>query len=598
MSSPDCTSSSDYGRKLDQSTQEGPELLAQSPSQDHMYPRPDLANITYYLQPQTTPTPSFPASPLGGRNSGGGAASGLDDDNEPFAVLYDIEAKTHTPFGSSPAALASFLVHDIEQRACILFIRGWASPEWLNAISNKFSMSPELYRRHLQDNMLLRPAGRDFFLGPSLLPSATAKVFQLTIPTICARNVSCESCEPEDLQVDRQLEAEAMGAYCKQFRVRARTADSIVRKCLLFSRKHYVVEQKITIEVNAPGVNLRAVVWLDSGRDLSECIEGPWSPKQGTRAWETYFYPVIITRRGEQPEKDSTSSYFSPLAPPAPMSSSPLPSSITGHNDLGRPRYRGDLTRWRAAQNISLLPMHYGSQMKSESMSGYALHALSELFQFAASAEVQFLNFLCHRIEYELSLVGSSGMTWSHQISLLNLKYIKAQLTQHVHSLTNTVEILRSQTSANSLRISHDDSRTDDMSNSNKLHNEERAAEALLTDFDFLLQRANWLIRECEHGMSTLANSAMLEESRRSTKMAQSMQRLSVIATVFIPLSFVCSIWGMNFRELGSGSEPIWWWFVSAVPVIIITLAVYQWKLLVEMSGRATQRWMYASKLR
>ncbi|KAI0906453.1 hypothetical protein F4823DRAFT_607160 [Ustulina deusta] len=587
MPSPDYTSRSDYERKLDQTIQENAELLTQSASRDHVYPRPDLANITYYLQSQTTATPSFRASPLGGRNSGGGGASDLDDDNEPFAVIYDIEAKTHTPFGSSPAALASFLVHDIEQRACILFLRGWASPEWLNAVGTKFSVSPELYRRHLQDNMLLRPAGRDLFLGPSLLPSATAKVFQLTIPTVCARNVSCESCEPEDLQVDRQLEAEAMGAYFKQFRVRARTADSIVRKCLLFSRQHYVVEQTITIEVNPPGANLRAVVWLDSGRDLSECIEGPWSPKQGTRAWETYFYPVIVTRAGEQPdEKESPSSSFSSF----------LPISILGYNDLGRTRHRGDLKRWRAAQNISLLPMHYGSQLKKESSSGHVLHALSELFQFAASAEIQFLNFLCHRIEHELSLVGSEGMTWSHQISLLNLKYIKAQLTQHVQSLTNTVEILRNRSSADWLRVSQDDSRTDDVSNNNKLRNEGKAAEALLTDFDFLLQRANSLIRECENGMSTLANSAILEESRRSTKVARSMQRLSVIATVFIPLSFVCAIWGMNFRELGSGSKPIWWWLVSAIPVIIVTLVIYQWKFLVEMSGRATQRLMYAGR--
>ncbi|GAP89358.1 hypothetical protein SAMD00023353_3701000 [Rosellinia necatrix] len=573
MPSPDCTGSSGSGHGLEQTSQENVELLAQSFSRDDVYPRPDLANITHYLQSQTTANPGFCASPLGGRNSGGGGASGLDDDNEPFAIIYDIEAKAHTPFGSSPAALASFLAHDIGQRACILFLRGWASPEWLNAVGNKFSISPELYRRHLQDNMLPRPAARDLFLGPSLLPSATARVFQLTIPTICARNVSCESCEPEDLQVDRQLEAEAMGAYFKQFRVRARTADSMVRKCLLFSRQHYVIEQTVTIEVNPHGANLRAVVWLDSGRDLSECIEGPWSPRQGTRAWETYFYPVIVTRPGEQPQRES------------PLSSSN--SFLT----RGRTRTRGDLKRWRAAQNISLLPMHYGSQLKKEGGSGQVLHALGELFQFAASAEVQFLNFLCRRVEYELSFVGSEGMTWFHQISLLNLKYIKAQLTHHVQSLTNSVEILRKPGPADRLQISQDDSsRTDDPSNINKLHHEENAAGELLADFDFLLQQANSLIRECENGMLTLANSAMLEESRRSTKTARSMQHLSIIATVFIPLSFVCSIWGMNFREMGSGSQPLWWWFVSAMPVLFITLVVYQWKVLVKFSGRATRR--------
>lgn len=77
--------------------------------------------------------------------------------------------------------------------------------------------------------------------------------------------------------------------------------------------------------------------------------------------------------------------------------------------------------------------------------------------------------------------------------------------------------------------------------------------------------------------METLADSAVLEEARRSAETALSVQRLTTIATVFIPLSFVCSIWGMTFEVFGTGSQPLWKLFVSAVPVVGFALVIYYW---------------------
>ena len=50
----------------------------------------------------------------------------------------------------------------------------------------------------------------------------------------------------------------------------------------------------MSIEVVSPRDDWRAIVWLDSGKDLSQRVEGPWLPRHGTRAWETYFFPVIV----------------------------------------------------------------------------------------------------------------------------------------------------------------------------------------------------------------------------------------------------------------------------------------------------------------
>lgn len=90
--------------------------------------------------------------------------------------------------------------------------------------------------------------------------------------------------------------------------------------------------------------------------------------------------------------------------------------------------------------------------------------------------------------------------------------------------------------------------------------------------------------------MITLANSSVLEESRRSADTGIKVQRLTVIGTIFIPLSFVCSVWGTNFKELGSGLRPVWMLFASVGPVVILSYLIYNWEM-VTMSCKRLSTW-------
>jgi hypothetical protein len=82
----------------------------------------------------------------------------------------------------------------------------------------------------------------------------------------------------------------------------------------------------------------------------------------------------------------------------------------------------GPAEEWRAAQNVCLLPSQYGSCLDKAVSSQDALYALSELFRFTASAEVQFLNLLDDCIKHELSFIGREGIDGRcYAISLLNL---------------------------------------------------------------------------------------------------------------------------------------------------------------------------------
>ena len=476
-----------------------------------------------------------------------------------LAVLHNIDTGTDTRYGATPNDRTRFTTQTVLPEASILFLRGFMPPEWLRTVGEMHRVSPEFYRRHLQ-HKAFSSGGRELYTSPGL-PSSSTRIFQLTIPTICARNTGGSGNEPEDLQEARRLESEAFSKYNKQLRSRAKPADSIVRRCLLLSKEEYIVEQTITIEVGPSGAKWRAVIWLDSGRDLSQSVEGPWLPRSGTRAWETYFFPVIVPQVADSnpPQGDELTSQRSIFTQTT--------SKLTAHSN-GNP-----VQDWRAAQNICLLPFQYGSRLHRDLACQDALYALSELFQFAASAELQSLNLLSTRIEHELSFVGDEDVSRYHSISLLNLKYIKTQLTSVTQRLAETVSILENRNSLDWPRA--EGSAVVD-----------RTAVLLYTDFKYLLQRAETLAKECEQGMATLANSSVLDESRRSANMGMRVQRLTIIATVFIPLSFACSFWGMNFKELGNGSQPMWMYPASASPIVLLSYLLCHWSTLLKLCHR------------
>jgi hypothetical protein len=473
------------------------------------------------------------------------AAVGSADD---FAVVHDLVSGINAHFASSPAGLERFENYNLIPSKCLLFLRGHASPEWLNVTGKKFSVAPELLRRHLRHDQAFVTGARDLHTSPSL-PSSSTRVLQLTIPTICKCSVESPSNEPENLQHERRIADVKLKTYFKQLRSNANVGDSVVRGFLLLSKQEYVIEQNISIEVRGTGENWRAVVWLDCGNDLSQSPEGPWSPPPGTQNWETYFFPVIV-----RPTTDLSLHNSNTQSTTSEDAAHPPP--VHRGSDFSSPQ------GWRAGQNICHLPSQYGTKLDKSVANSDAMYALNETFRFAAAAQGQFLNLLQERINHELSLIGKEDISRFHTISLLNLSYIKASITKHAQSLTEVISVIQN-------RNSLDWPRNPDSPVA------ERAAVLLLTDFEYLLRRSRALVRECEQGMSTLANITVLEESRRSAQVATRVQRLTLMATVFIPLSFVSSVWGMNFKEMGVHT-PLWWWPVSSVPVLLLSLLIYR----------------------
>ena len=80
-----------------------------------------------------------------------------------------------------------------------------------------------------------------------------------------------------------------------------------------------------------------------------------------------------------------------------------------------------------------------------------------------------------------------------------------------------------------------------------------------------------------------------LEESRAAIDQAESVQNLTKLAFIFIPLTTVCSAFGMNLKEMDN--HPSIWWFVwiSVVCTMAAVIAVSSWPV---QAKKKLNRWI------
>jgi len=97
-------------------------------------------------------------------------------------------------------------------------------------------------------------------------------------------------------------------------------------------------------------------------------------------------------------------------------------------------------------------------------------------------------------------------------------------------------------------------------------------------DFRFLGQRATFLSGLCRDAITIAMSESSLSETRKSLSQAKRVEVLTVLAIIFVPMSFVTSFFGMNVDAFSDPSqEPLWRFFVVAIPLTAACLAVPIW---------------------
>ena len=97
----------------------------------------------------------------------------------------------------------------------------------------------------------------------------------------------------------------------------------------------------------------------------------------------------------------------------------------------------------------------------------------------------------------------------------------------------------------------------------------------LLHDYGDLLEQAQQNSEGFEAYETRCMNRFSLMASTQSVHQSESIGRLTILAFVFIPLSFVTSFFGMNIVEFGTGSIRIWVFIVSASALVLVMFMVW-----------------------
>ena len=281
------------------------------------------------------------------------------------------------------------------------------------------------------------------------------------------------------------------------------------------------------------------LVWTDAGQHLGNGPEGPWRPEQyGTT--HGLFIPTIQDIRKEKMKLLS-----------GPKSSVP------------------DFSEGPFAQSALTLAFDYGLTLDPALILADSFYALTELFQTSANSICQLLNLI------EAIIDRSTGYSQfqSQDCSLGNLSYHQDILKRLGVRLRENVSVLESHQSTPWPRSYGSRGENTGQSKAKAV----AAAEALLTDFRYLLSRTERLAVQCQDGLSACMKKATIVKSQYAIEQAKQIERLTKLAFICITLFFTTSFFGMNLGVFGSGTMHLWVWFALSIPLVLLSCLILAW---------------------
>jgi len=235
-------------------------------------------------------------------------------------------------------------------------------------------------------------------------------------------------------------------------------------------------------------------------------------------------------------------------------------------------------------QSTAILPLQYDSLIALVDLARRApLDPLSmciPLFAHAAFSEVQFLNLMESRIQTQIETIADGV----RPDALGTFQYFSKILNRHAQQLKDSSRAFcklaeRSSQGLNGVKAEsqmpksamppglnmstrRQTSETETVRNLGS-NNSDGAftTKDLLEDYEELHIRCISLSKMCTQGITLAMNKATIEESRKAIEQSERLKKLTLLATLFIPLSFSTSLFGMNIDLLGQNTVRFWWFF-------------------------------------
>ena len=211
---------------------------------------------------------------------------------------------------------------------------------------------------------------------------------------------------------------------------------------------------------------------------------------------------------------------------------------------------------------MSRVPAIYGRDTNTEDLAHDPLYALTEVFRLIAASEAQFLE-MCSLV-LEKNIDGDFSQTSTKQeatrVILVDLQKI---LERHSTRIAAIVEVLRNDDCLDVPRSNSDVTRT--------------SIRFLQRDFEYLLQSIRDHISRCTHELNTMMSEISVNEARRGMDQNRRAFKFTVLAALYIPLSFTCSLFGMNFVQFDHIIHGIRAWLALTIPLFVLSLLFLSW---------------------
>ncbi|KAL2833319.1 hypothetical protein BDW59DRAFT_138472 [Aspergillus cavernicola] len=431
----------------------------------------------------------------------------------------------------------------------IVFIRGFISPSWVSVLGSKYNIDPEFFRRHM--DFLSMSIDRHSYSFPSLASSSN-NIFRLCVNTLLHR----DDFGGQDLQLQRSDQSTELGIYKIQQlgSTRVRCGDSVVREystvCPCFS----VIEQWISLCITKTDRGWAVIAWMDQGRPLEKSPLGPWTSHIKSKAT-----PLPVLQYHPKMAFRTTNNRLDPDA-----------------NTLAE-----------VQQSTAILPLQYDSLIALVDLTRRApqdpLSMCIPLFAHAAFSEVQFLNLMESRIQFQINAI-TEGLPAD---ALGTLQYFFNILNRHAQQLKDSTRALcklAERSSQSAVLPGLDTGTRRQTSEAETVRNFGSSSsdgtfttKGLLEDYEQLHVRCIDLSKMCTRGITLAMNKATIEESRRAIEQSERLKRLTLLATLFIPLTFSSSLLGMNIDLLGQNAVRFWWFFVLCIPTTLFAYILYLW---------------------
>ncbi|CAN9276852.1 unnamed protein product [Alternaria alternata] len=237
-------------------------------------------------------------------------------------------------------------------------------------------------------------------------------------------------------------------------------------------------------------------------------------------------------------------------------------------------------------QTASHLPSELHIMLDDHAIAGQdPLYALAPVLLFAAASENQLLSALQRWHDIIVSTKWDQKLSTEHLEQLILHKNL---LDDHANRHEDVLRFIESPVLARWANALTQDQQAV----------AQESKDAVKADFEFLLSRYRQLSLHYQEAISILVSATSLAESQKQITLAAQVTKLTILATIFLPLSYCTSIFGMNFVELDQLS--IWIWVVVTFAVGLSTFLVYQWderqRLEVFWTMMQTKAWRMRSR--